>query len=113
MPFFQDPPRLGNTFDEDPLLGDHLARVAPELAAAVAGELRELGALSGGAWYQASLADRLNEPELTQWDPWGNRIDRIEVSPVWREAQGIAARWGLVAAGYEPRWGVHARTHQF
>jgi alkylation response protein AidB-like acyl-CoA dehydrogenase len=113
MAFFQDPPRLGNTFDEDPLLGDHLARVAPELAAAAGAELRELGALSGGAWYEASLADRLNEPQLTQWDPWGNRVDRIEVSPVWREAQGIAARWGLVAAGYEPRWGAHARTHQF
>lgn len=113
MAFFQDPPRLGNTFDEDPVLGDLLVRVAPELAAAVGGELRELGGLSGGAWYQASLADRLNEPVLTQWDAWGHRVDHIEVSPVWKDAQAIAARWGLVAAGYEPRWGAHARIHQF
>jgi acyl-CoA dehydrogenase len=113
MAFFQDPPRLGNAFDEDPLLGDHLARVAPELAAAVAGELSELGALSAGPWYQASLADRRNEPVLTQWDPWGHRIDHIEVTSVWKEAQAIAARWGLVAAGYEEKWGVHARLHQF
>jgi acyl-CoA dehydrogenase len=113
MAFFQEPPRLGNTFDEDPLLADHLARVAPELAAAITDELREIGALSGGPLYHASLADRTNEPVLTQWDAWGNRVDRIEVTAVWKEAQVLAARWGLVAAGYEPRWGAHARTHQF
>jgi alkylation response protein AidB-like acyl-CoA dehydrogenase len=113
MPFIQEPPRLANTFEEDPILGDYLARVAPALAAVATPELRELGALAAGPWYQASLADRTNEPVLTQWDPWGNRIDRIEVSPVWREAQKIAATWGLVAAGYEPVHGAHARVHQF
>jgi acyl-CoA dehydrogenase len=113
MAFFQEPPQLGNTYDEDPVLADHLARVAPDLAAAITDELRELGALAGGPWYRASLADRENEPVLTQWDAWGNRVDLIEVSPWWREAQQLAARWGLVAAGYEPRWGRHARTHQF
>src|SRR5262249_12733169 len=34
-------------------------------------------------------------------------------SPLWREAQGLAARLGMVAAGDEPRFGAHARTHQF
>src|SRR5207302_761623 len=33
--------------------------------------------------------------------------------PVWREAQVLSAKHGLVAAAYEPRHGVHARTHQF
>jgi acyl-CoA dehydrogenase len=113
MAFFQDPPQLANTFDEDPMLGDHLARVSPELAAGVTAELRELGALSAGPLYQASLADRENEPVLTQWDAWGNRVDHIEVTAVWKQAQAIAARWGLVAAGYDKRWGAAARTHQF
>ena len=61
----------------------------------------------------SSSLDRDNEPVLTQWDAWGNRVDRIEVSPLWREAQVIAARHGMVAAGYEPTYGAHARTHQF
>src|SRR5438045_864002 len=108
MAFFQDPPRLGNTYDDDPLLADHLARVAPELAAAIAGELHELGELAAGYLRERSAAERHLEPRLVQWDAWGNRIDQIEVTPLWKEAQVLSARHGLVAAGYEPRWGAHA-----
>jgi alkylation response protein AidB-like acyl-CoA dehydrogenase len=108
MPFFQEPPRLGNQFDDDPLLPSWIARYAP----AVTDELRALGELTVEL-YAKQLADRENEPVLTQWDAWGHRIDRIDVSPLWREAQVLAARHGMVAAGYEPRLGAHARTHQF
>jgi len=106
MPFFQEPPRLGNQFDDDPMLPSWIARFAP----AFADELRAIGDLSVEC-YAKQLADRDNEPVLTQWDAWGNRVDRIEVSPLWREAQVLAARHGMVAAGYEP--GEHARTRQF
>lgn len=108
MAFFQQPPRLGNQFDDDPLLVSWIARTCPELAS----ELRALGDLAV-EYYGKQLADLRNEPVLTQWDAWGQRIDHIEVSPLWREAQGLAARHGMVAAGYESRWGIHARTHQF
>jgi alkylation response protein AidB-like acyl-CoA dehydrogenase len=108
MAFFQQPPRLGNQFDDDPMLVSWIARFCPEVAA----ELRTIGDLSV-AYYAKQLADRGNEPVLTQWDAWGQRIDRIEVSPLWREAQVLAAKHGMVAAGYERRLGAHARTHQF
>lgn len=108
MAFFQEPPRLGNQFDDDPMLVSWIARFCPEVAA----ELRTVGALSV-EYHGKQLADRGNEPVLTQWDAWGHRIDRIEVSPLWREAQGLSARIGMVAAGYERRFGAHARTHQF
>jgi alkylation response protein AidB-like acyl-CoA dehydrogenase len=108
MAFFQQPPRLGNQFDDDPILVSWIARFCPEVAA----ELRAVGELSV-EFYAKQLADRANEPVLTQWDAWGERIDRIEVSPLWREAQVVAARTGMVAAGYEPRLGAQARTHQF
>ena len=108
QPFFQQPPRLANPFDDDPLLASWIARFCPEIAA----ELREIGALSV-EFYAKQLADRCNEPVLTQWDAWGQRVDRIEVSPLWREAQAVAARVGMVAAGYEARLGAQARTHQF
>ena len=39
-----------------------------------------------------SSHDRLNEPTLMQWDAWGNRIDRIEVTPLWQRAAQIAAQ---------------------
>ena len=108
MAFFQDPPRLANQFDDDPMLPSWIARHVP----AISDELRAIGDLAV-EYYGKQLADRDNEPVLVQWDAWGNRVDRIEVSPLWREAQVLAARHGLVAAAYEPRHGAHARTHQF
>ena len=108
MAFFQDPPRLGNQFDDDAQLTSWIARFIPEAA----GELRTLGDLAV-EMYGKQLLDRENDPKLIQWDAWGNRVDRIEVSPLWQEAQVLAAKHGMVAAGYEPRYGVHSRTHQF
>ena len=108
MPFFQEPPRLGNQFDDDPLLPSWIARFVPETE----GDLRIAGDLAAEL-YPKQLEDLENEPKLIQWDAWGNRIDKIEVSPLWREAQVLAAKHGMVAAGYETRFGAHSRTHQF
>jgi alkylation response protein AidB-like acyl-CoA dehydrogenase len=58
-------------------------------------------------------ADRLNEPRLTQWDAWGERVDRIEVSPLWRTAERLAAELGVVAAAYDSGYGRFARPYQF
>jgi acyl-CoA dehydrogenase len=110
MAFFQEPPRLANQFDDDPMLPSWIARHVGQEE--VATELRALGELTV-EYHGKQLADRLNEPVLTQWDAWGNRIDRIEVSPLWHEAQVLAARHGMVAAGYDGTYGAHARTHQF
>jgi alkylation response protein AidB-like acyl-CoA dehydrogenase len=74
--------------------------------------LVEMGELAGGDLYQLQLADRLNEPTLTQWDAWGNRIDRIELTPLWRVAERIAAEHGVVATAYEQKHGRFSRVHQ-
>jgi acyl-CoA dehydrogenase len=114
MPFFQEPPRLGNQYDEDALLREYLARVLePDALRAFEAEYRELGELGGGALQKAMHEDRLNLPVLTQWDPWGNRVDEIEVSPLWKRAQVLAAEHGLVAAAYERPVGDLSRVHQF
>jgi alkylation response protein AidB-like acyl-CoA dehydrogenase len=113
MAFFQDPPRLGNTFASDPLLREHLERtLPPPVLREIEPELSYLGELSGGALFELQAADRPNEPRLVQWDAWGRRVDRIEVTPLWREAAKLAAQHGLVAAAYERRHGPHARVHQ-
>src|SRR5512138_447697 len=111
MAFFQDPPKLGNQYDDDPLLPSWIARKIGTVDP-IEEELRMLGGLTV-EYYGKQLRDRLNEPVLTQWDAWGNRIDRIDVSPLWVEAQVVAAKHGMVAAGYETKHGAHARTHQF
>jgi len=84
----------------------------PDVLARHEDSYRELGELAGGELYRATLEDRLNEPRHIEWDAWGHRIDRIEVTSVWKQAQAISARYGLVAAGYDRELGPHARTHQ-
>ena len=113
-PFNQPAPRLGNQYDDDRVLRSLLARRfgGPVPPAALAA-LREMGELAGGELYQAQLDDRLNEPQLVQWDAWGNRVDAIELSPLWQRAERLAAEFGLVATGYEPEHGPLARTLQF
>jgi acyl-CoA dehydrogenase len=113
--FTQAPPTLGNQFDDDPLLGSWLARTLPErlLGDGLREELRELGGLAGGELYRLQLADRLNEPVLTQWDAWGRRVDEVVVTRLWSEAEKLAARHGLVATGYDRTLGRYARLAQF
>lgn len=114
QPFNQPPPQLGNQYDDDHVLRSMLARrFGGRIPAAVDATLREMGALAGGELYEMQLADRLHEPQLVQWDAWGNRIDEIELSPLWRRAECLAAEFGLVATGYEPEHGPLARTVQF
>ena len=113
MAFQQQPPALGNQYHDDPVLKSYLKRVLPpDVLSDIEPELIEMGRLAGDDLYQMQLADRLNEPVLTQWDAWGNRIDHIELTPVWREAEKIAAEYGLVAIAYEQKHGQYSRVHQ-
>lgn len=113
-PFNQPPPTLGNQYQDDRVLHSYLQRVLPsDMLNAIEPELDNLGELSGSDWYQLQLADRLNDPVLTQWNPWGERVDHIEVSEVWKMAEREAAKRGVVAAAYEETYGELARIHQF
>jgi alkylation response protein AidB-like acyl-CoA dehydrogenase len=113
MTFQQAPPTLGNQYEDDRVLRSYLARVFPP---GVLGEIEpslvEMGRLAGAELYQLQLADRLNEPVLTQWDAWGNRVDQIELTPLWKLAERIAAEHGVVATAYERKHGSLSRVHQ-
>src|SRR5688572_2568283 len=113
MAFFQEAPRLGNQYDDDALLLEYLERTLPrEVMSELTEELRHLGQL-GAEMHDESLRDRENEPKLVQWDAWGHRIDRIEITPLWEKAKTLSAEHGFVAAAYEKKYGEHARVHQF
>lgn len=113
MPFQQAPPTLGNQYEDDSLLLSYLMRtIPPDVLREIEPTLVEMGRLAGGDLYRRQLADRLNEPTLTQWDAWGNRIDRIELTPLWRVAERIAAEHGVVATAYEQKHGRFSRVHQ-
>ena len=112
-PFNQPPPTLKNQYEDDAVLRSFLKRALPaEVLCEIEPALSELGELAGGELYRMQLADRLHEPVLRQWDAWGERVDSIEVSPLWRVAERLAAERGIVATAYERAHGRFSRIHQ-
>ena len=112
--FVQSPPKLGNQYQDDRFLRAWLRRKLPaEVLRDIEPELDEMGRLAGGELYEFQLRDRLNEPQLTQWDAWGNRVDRIEVTPLWQRVAPLAASAGLIGIPYARRHGQFSRVHQF
>lgn len=111
--FNQPSPELGNQYEDDRVLRSYLKRVLPaDVLCDIEPTLFEMGKLAGGSLYDLQRRDRLNEPVLTQWDAWGSRIDKIEVSPLWRVAERISAELGVVATAYERKHGRYSRIHQ-
>lgn len=112
--FVQPEPRPRHGFRDDWLVRSVVRfRLPPEVARAIEPELEELGARAAGPLWDLQRADRLNEPRLTTFDAWGNRIDRIELTPLWHEAERLAVHYGLTAHPQERRFGSWSRVHQF
>ena len=111
--FFQDPPRLANTFAGDAALRSYLLRVLPaQVHAEVEPGLQRLGARAAGDLLARADAAEAEPPHHVPFDPWGRRIDRIETSAAWRELDRIAAEEGIVATAYERVHGPFSRVHQ-
>ena len=111
--FFQEPPRLGNQYDDDRVLRAFLRRhVAQDVLAKVEPGLRNLGARAAGEMIDLAIEAEQAPPVLIPFDAWGRRIDAIHVSPAWRAMHRIAAEEGIVATAYE-REHAEARVHQF
>ncbi len=113
-PFNQPAPQLNNQYTSDRLLQLYLRRRLPaDVLAQISPALQEMGDLASNELYQLQLADRLNVPQLTQWNAWGERIDQIVLTPLWQRAEQIAAQHGLIATGYEQNFHEYSRTCQF
>jgi len=111
MGFVQDPPQLAHPYREDRLLHAMLARALPPARrAALDPDLQALGDYAQMAWQRASRTTR-RKPVLTQWDAWGNRVDRIELTEAWQEGPHITTQHAVLAAGHEAS--EHARLEEF
>jgi acyl-CoA dehydrogenase len=111
--FFQQPPELTNTFRSDTVLREHLERLLPaEVLAEVTPELDAMGEAAAGELARLAALAEAAPPKLVPFDPWGRRVDRIEVSPAWDELVAAQQRAGLVAVAYDGRHGVHGRVVQ-
>lgn len=111
--FYQEPPRLGNQFDDDAVLRQYLQwRLPPAMRGEVEPELRALGASAAGEWLALADAAEADPPRHVPYDAWGRRIDDIVVSDAWRALDRIAAETGMVATAYERAHGALSRVHQ-
>ena len=114
--FFQEAPRLRDEWGEDVALQRLLQRLLPEdVLHEVEPELADLGVAAATTYreHADALDTPEHEPRLERFDPWGERVDRIVTSPHWDALSAAAHERGLIAAGYDERFGEHARVHQF
>src|SRR6266513_438876 len=112
--FFQDPPRLGNQYDDDALLRAYLRwRLPPKMLAEIEPDLRRLGSRVVTDILALDEAAEASPPRHVPYDAWGRRIDHIETSDAWRELDRISATEGIVATAYERAHGSHSRIDQF
>jgi putative acyl-CoA dehydrogenase len=112
--FFQDPPRLGNQYDDDALLRAYLRwRLPANVLAEIEPDLRRLGHRAATDILALGESAEASPPRHVPYDAWGRRVDRIETSDAWRELDRISATEGIVATAYERRHGAHSRIHQF
>lgn len=113
MPFFQQPPVLGNQYRDDGTLRLALRWMLPaDVLADVEPGLDALGARAVGDIMAAGDEAEASPPRHVPYDPWGRRVDRIEVADGWRRLERIAVEEGLVALAYERAHGPWSRVHQ-
>lgn len=112
--FFQPAPELPNPWAASGALQRALrARVTEEQWAEFSKELAAFGARVVPEIEPLGLQAEREIPTLTQFDAWGNRIDEIQVGSAWSKLDEIAAREGMVAIGYERKFGAASRLLQF
>src|SRR5690348_16204193 len=111
MAFLQDPPQLPHPYRSDRVLLALLDRALPaERRAALDADLDALGDYALMEWQRSGATTR-RKPVLTQWDAWGQRVDRIELTPAWQEGAAITTRHAVLAAGHGDS--EHARLEEF
>ncbi len=112
--FFQDGPQLRNQFADDATLRLYLAwRIPPDIHSAIVPGLTEFGERVVTDIFDMAADAEAHPPQLIQFDPWGRRIDHIQVASGWRSLHDVAAQEGVVATAYERQQGVWSRLHQF
>ena len=59
------------------------------------------------------LAPLVHSATLTQYNEFGQRVDRLNTSEGWRQLERFAIQEGYSAIPYERKYGEHSRTYQF
>ncbi|PFH54068.1 hypothetical protein AMATHDRAFT_845 [Amanita thiersii Skay4041] len=84
---------------------DVLREVEPDLARLGDDILTKFRALSSG--------NKVNPPQLVQYDQWGRRVDELMTSEGWRNLKAAAQTEGIPGIFYERKYGEHSRSYGF
>lgn len=112
--FFQTPPKIENTYLNDPLLKGLIKASFSNHKdfAAIETQFAHWGELATTQWLELGITANQQPPRLVPYDPWGNRIDHIQTSPAWQQLEAIAAKEGVVARAYSREQGEKSRISQ-
>ncbi|MBK9294819.1 MAG: acyl-CoA dehydrogenase family protein [Oligoflexia bacterium] len=111
--FFQNPPELKNQFLDDKILQSCLEWLLPkEVYKKIQKHLEHLGQRAITDLLQYSKEAEANPPRHIPYDPWGKRIDHVEVSQAWKNLEVAAAEEGIVASGYARKYDEYSRIYQ-
>lgn len=113
-PFFQSAPELLNQYKSDILLCSFLKdNLAKESFPAVDADLNRFGERVVKDILLMAQRAEAEKPLHVPFDPWGRRVDEIKMSPAWDQLAQVAAEEGIVATGYERKYGESSRLVQF
>ncbi len=111
--FLQISPELGNQYSTDFALKNILATYLPkDILQKTQSDFLQVGEDAAGKLLRWSLDAETNIPVLTQFDPWGKRIDLIQMSDSWKKLEAYSAEHGLVASAYERKYSEWTRVYQ-
>jgi putative acyl-CoA dehydrogenase len=112
--FFQEPPKIENTFLNDPLLKGLIKThfTGHKDFAQIETQFALWGELASTEWLRLAEQANRQRPQLISFDPWGRRIDQIQVSDAWKKLESIAATEGVVARAYTREYGEKNRISQ-
>lgn len=114
MDFFQAGPQLANQYLDDRILRSFLRRkLPPAMLSAIEHDLSSFGDDVATSLLKLSDEAEAAPPQHIPYDPWGKRVDHIQVSSAWKKLEEVSATQGIVAIGYERTWGEYSRLYQF
>ncbi len=112
--FSQKAPKLSNEYTQDQFLQDYLeAYMPPKVLEEIRPDLERFGERVATELIEYANACENNPPRLLSYNAWGERVDEITVAPEWDKLGAVAAEEGLIAIGYERKYGEFSRLYQF
>lgn len=112
--FRQESPVLINEYSNDYFLKDYLRVYLPErYFEEIQPDLEKFGKRSATEFINYAKSCEQNPPKLISYNAWGDRVDKIILAPEWNTYRKVSAEEGLIAIGYERKYGSYSRLYQF